>query len=52
MKKLFRRACEIAASEHGGCAPMPPELATGCVGIVVVISIALLLGAFFVWVLS
>lgn len=49
MSRLFRRAWEIARSEAGGCAPMPPELATGVLGCVFVLGFVLLLGGFLSW---
>jgi len=52
MSRIIRRIREIAASEHGGCSPFPVELATGCLGIVVMIGAMVLLGTFFVWCLS
>lgn len=48
----WRRIRELAASEAGGCAPLPTELAQGCLGFIVLTALGMAAGGFLMWCLS
>jgi hypothetical protein len=45
----MNRVWEILKSEHGGASPMPPELARGIIGFILIVLFVLAIGSLFSW---